>query len=91
MLNFDWDSSKAKANLRKHGLSFEEASTAFEDTLSMTISDPLSSVSEERFVTIGETELGKLVVVVHTDRRDTVHIISARKASRRERMLYEEK
>ena len=65
-VNFEWDRDKARANLSKHGLSFEEASTVFADPLSMTIIDPVhSSGKEERFVTIGTSYQGALIVVVH--------------------------
>lgn len=89
MLNFAWDPKKAVDNLKKHGVSFEEACTVFGDTLSLTISDPLTSINEERFVTTGETKRGKLVVVVHADKGDNVRVISARRATRYERKAYE--
>jgi hypothetical protein len=73
-----------------HGVSFDEASTAFADPLSITIPDPDHSVGEERAVLIGNTHRGRTVVVVHTERGDTVRLISARPASRRERRQYEE-
>lgn len=66
-VSFEWDAEKAIANLEKHGLSFEEASTAFGDPLSRTVRDPLHSDEEERFVIVGMTSAGRLVVVVHTD------------------------
>jgi len=89
-MNFEWDSEKAEANLSKHGVSFEEASTAFGDPLSSTIHDPDHSEDEDRFVLIGMTHVGRLVVVVHTDREDAVRLISARLAEPRERKAYEE-
>lgn len=85
---FEWDSSKAKRNLKKHGVSFEEAVAIFDDLLSMTINDPRHA--EERFVTIGLSNRQRLLVVSHTDRGPTIRIISARPATRRERETYEE-
>ena len=89
-LTFEWDDAKASQNRTKHGVAFEEAATVFADTLSLTIDDPLHSVKEERFVTIGESALRRLLVVVHTERGDTIRIISARQATRRERKDYEQ-
>jgi uncharacterized protein len=88
-LTFEWDSRKARSNLTKHGVGFEEASTVFGDPLSLTIPDPEHSKIEDRFVTMGSAFTGKLLVVVHTDRGDNIRIISARRASRRERKSYE--
>jgi len=89
-LSFEWDLNKAKANLAKHGVSFEEASTVFSDPLSLTIPDPAHSQLEDRFVILGHSCKGKLLVVVHTERGDNIRIISARRATRRERNAYEE-
>ena len=87
----DWDSRKAKSNHTKHGVSFEEGSTVFGDPLSLTIADPAHSrPGEERFVTIGSSYLGRLLVVAHRDQDENIRIISARKAARRERKGYEE-
>jgi uncharacterized protein len=88
-LTFEWDARKARSNLAKHGVAFEEASTVFGDPSSLTISDPEHSRTEERFVTMGAAFTGELLVVVHTDRGDNVRIISARRASRGERKSYE--
>jgi uncharacterized DUF497 family protein len=88
-LKFEWDRRKAAANRRKHGVSFEEAATAFGDPLSLTILDPDHSVDEDRYLLLGETANGKLVVVAHTDRNDTIRIINARPADRGERENYE--
>ncbi len=89
-VNFEWDSDKAEANLSKHGLSFEEASTVFADPLSLTIIDPLhSSGREKRFITIGASYQGMLIIVIHCDRGENIRIISARRATRRERKTYE--
>jgi len=89
-LEFRWDPTKAAANLRKHRVSFEEAATAFADPHSITISDPDHSVGEHRFTLVGATTRGLLVVVAHTERGDTIRIISARRANRAERAIYEE-
>ena len=74
---FEWDSEKAEANLEKHGLSFPEAVLAFRDPLSVTIPDPDHSDVEDRWILLGETPFGRVVVVVHTDRGDTIRIISS--------------
>jgi len=89
-LRFEWDSKKAQANSRKHGITFEEASTIFGDPLSITIPDPAHSIGEDRFITIGTSVNNKLIVVVHTDRDDIIRIISARKAIRNEIRQYEQ-
>ena len=90
-LQFSWDPKKAAANLRKHGVGFPEAATAFGDPHSLTIPDPGHSVGEERFVLLGMSQRSRMLVVVHVERDDDViRIISARLASRRERRLYEE-
>ena len=88
-LEFQWDNRKAKENLRKHSVSFQEATTVFSDFLSLTIPDPLHSESEERLVTIGYSEKQRLLVVVHTERGDVFRIISARKTTSYERKTYE--
>ena len=89
-LQFTWDPQKAATNLRKHKVGFPEAATAFADPLSLTIPDPDHSVGEERFVLIGQSERRRLVVVAHVERGDLIRIISARRATRRERKTYEE-
>lgn len=88
-MQFEWDRTKAVANLRKHRVSFQEASTVLFDPLSMTFPDPASE-GEQRFVTIGTSALGQLLVVAHTDRGGTIRLISARRATRRERGFYEQ-
>ena len=85
-----WDPEKARSNLRKHGVSFEEAASLFRDVLSVTISDPLHSSEESRFVTIGRSDRGRTLVVVHSEVGETIRIISARVATPRERRKYEE-
>jgi len=89
-LRFEWDPRKAAENLARHGVSFEEAATVFRDVLSATGADPDHSVGEQRFVTFGISTGGRLLVVAHTDRDDTIRIISARPAIPRERKIYEE-
>jgi uncharacterized DUF497 family protein len=89
-LQFEWDSKKARSNKRKHGITFEEASAIFGDPLSITVHDPVHSVGENRFITIGTSATGRLVVVVHTERGDTIRIISARNATRNEKRQYEQ-
>ena len=89
-LLFEWDERKAKQNLSKHGVSFDEASTVFGDTSSITIDDPLHSVREYRCVTLGHSAKDRLLVVVHTDRNERIRIISARPATGRERGIDEE-
>jgi uncharacterized protein len=89
-LRFAWDAAKAKANQRKHGVSFGEAATAFEDPLSITVPDPDHSTGDDRFILIGRSRQERLVVVAHVERDETIRIISARAASRRERTAYEE-
>jgi uncharacterized DUF497 family protein len=90
MLRFEWDPNKAKQNLEMHGVSFDEASTAFRDALSLAIYDPLHSEEEDRLVLIGNSHKDRLLVVVHTERGDNIRLISARKASKKERTQYEE-
>ncbi len=89
-MQFEWDPAKAAENLAKHGVSFEEAATVFRDTLSVTGEDPDHSVDEERFVIFGVSTSGRLLVVAHTERGDTIRIISARPATPGERKIYEE-
>ena len=89
MLTFEWDSQKAKSNIKKHGVSFEDASTAFRDPLSLTIDDPLHSTGEDRIVLIGMSHKGRLLVVIHTERGNNIRIISAREATKKERNSYE--
>jgi hypothetical protein len=83
MVEFEWDAAKAAVNLKKHRVGFQEAATVLEDVLSTTFPDKAHSTDERRFVTIGASELGRLLVVAHTERNDTIRIISARRATRR--------
>jgi len=89
-LRFEWDPAKAAENLAKHGVSFEEAATVFRDPLSATGSDPDHSLGEERFITFGVSRGGRLLVIAHTERGDTIRIISARPVTPGERRIYEE-
>lgn len=89
-LFFAWDPVKAESNIGKHGVSFEEASTVFGDPLSLTIPDPLHSIGESRFVILGNSHQGRLLVVVHTENEPQhIRIISARPATSAERRQYE--
>jgi hypothetical protein len=87
---FEWDQGKAVRNLKKHGVSFEEASTVFGDPLFITFLDEEHSIDEERYITLGFSEQDNLLLVAHTDRGVTIRIISARKATKNERRFYEE-
>jgi uncharacterized DUF497 family protein len=89
-LDFEWDPAKAETNLKEHGISFDEATTVFRDTLSITIADPDHSDSEGRFIDIGMSYRMQLLVVSYTERQDKIRIISARRATRAERKSYEE-
>ncbi|MGL4881211.1 MAG: BrnT family toxin [Waterburya sp.] len=89
-MEFEWNSEKAKLNLEKHGVSFQEATTVFNDPLSLTFPDPDHSIGESRYVIIGISRFEQLLVVAHTDRGKKIRVISARKATRQERKFYEE-
>ena len=89
-MNFEWDSAKASANLRKHGVSFAEAVSALQDDFAATARDLQHSESELRFITFGVSAHGRLVAVSHTERGNAIRIISARLATRSERQIYEE-
>jgi uncharacterized DUF497 family protein len=89
-MKFEWDSRKAESNLKKHGVSFHEAASVFSDALSITYYDPDHSAREHRFITVGTSRSGWVLMVAHTDRGDNIRIISARKTTRRERKYYEE-
>ena len=89
-LEFEWDPRKAELNLKEHGVSFDEATTVFRDTLSITIADPDHSDSEDRFVDIGMSHRMRLLVVLYTERQETIRITSPRRATRTERKSYEE-
>ena len=89
-LGFRWDPRKAAANVRKHGVMFEEAATVFGDRLSVTIADPDHSADEQRFLLLGLSNRRRLLVVAHSERGESIRIISARRVTRRERRTYEE-
>jgi uncharacterized DUF497 family protein len=89
-MQFEWNPDKARSNLKKHEVSFNEASTVFNDPLSMTFPDPNHSYSEDRYVIIGLSSAGRILVIPHTDRADRVRIISAREATRNERRFYKD-
>ena len=89
-MEFEWDFAKAATNLRKHGVSFEDASSVFGDPLAVTFSDPDHSIGELRFLTFGVTRTGELLVVSHTSRNNHTRLINARRATRVERKIYEE-
>jgi uncharacterized DUF497 family protein len=86
---FEWDEDKAKSNLKKHGVSFEEAATILNDPRIATISDPDHSEQEERFVSLGMSFIQRLLSVIHTERAERTRLISARKATKSERKTYE--
>jgi uncharacterized DUF497 family protein len=89
-MDFEWDDAKAESNERKQGVSFTEAMTVFADPFSVTAYDPRHADDEDRFLTMGMSLDGRLLVVSHTDRGAVVRIISAREATRRERKDYED-
>lgn len=89
-MDFEWDTKKAKANAKKHRVSFQEASTVFGDPLAYTFPDPDHSESEHRFLTFGMSRNHRLLVVAHTSRGTTTRIISARVVTKHERKIYEE-
>jgi uncharacterized DUF497 family protein len=88
-MEFEWNQQKAKTNLRKHGVSFEEAATVFEDALATTYEDPDHSAHERRYLTIGTSARGRLLHIAFADRGERIRIINARKVTKRERELYE--
>ena len=89
-MEFEWDPEKDAANVRRRRVSFNEAATVLEDLLSTTFPDEAHSEGEMRFVTVGVSQRRRLLVVAHTERNDTIRIISARRATRREREFYEQ-
>jgi uncharacterized DUF497 family protein len=89
-VHFEWDSVKAAQNLRKHRVSFQEASSIFYDPLAVTGADPDHSEDEERLVTFGLSSAGRFLVVAHTQRAEAIRVISARIATQSERRIYEE-
>ncbi len=89
-MKVQWDKNKAIVNLHKHKVSFEEAESIFDDPLALTLSDDAHSLDEKRFITLGESEIGRLILVCHTIGEENVRIISARKPTRGERENYED-
>jgi uncharacterized protein len=89
-VNFEWDPAKARKNRRKHRVTFEEAATVYGDALALTYPDPDHSISEQRFITVGMSSAKRVLIVAHTERGASIRIISARKATHRERKHYEE-
>ncbi len=89
VLEFEWHDDKAKENLRKHGVSFDEAKTVFNDPFSITVADPMHSIDEDRFIDIGVSATGQLLVVAYTERGTNIRLISCRRATRAERRIYE--
>ncbi len=88
-MRFDWDKNKASANLRKHGIAFDEAVTVFYDPLAATFEDVAHSSYERREITVGYSARGQLLVVASVDRGESMRVISARKATANERKRYE--
>ena len=89
MPEYEWDAKKARINIRKHDVGFEEAISVFEDKFSLTRDDPLHSEIEERYIDIGLSKSGNLLVVVYTERGDRIRLISCRKATPAEKLAYE--
>ncbi len=89
-LKFEWNTNKAKKNIEKHGVSFDEASTVFSDPLSMTYDDPDHSYGENRYIIIGLSSNGKLLFISHVEKDGIIRIISARQLTRKERKQYEQ-
>jgi uncharacterized protein len=90
VMKFEWDDNKAVRNLSKHGVSFDEAKTIFDDPLYVDFYDPDHSDDEERYLIIGESNRGRLLIVSYTERKNLIRIISARQVTRSEREAYEE-
>ncbi|NJL58111.1 BrnT family toxin [bacterium] len=89
-MQFEWNNEKAASNLTKHGVSFEEAKTVFDDSLYVDFYDPDHSEDEERYLIVGQSNRGRLLIVSYTERRDSIRLISAREVTRTEREAYEE-
>ena len=90
MSRYEWDAHKSAKNIQKHAVTFEEAATVFDDPMFVTVVDAEHSTDEERYITIGLSKQGRLLMVAHTDRRERIRIISARKATRKETKFYAE-
>jgi len=89
-VDLEWDAEKARRNLRKHGIPFEEAATVFLDPFELTVFDPDHSIGEDRFVSVGRSSASRVLVVGYTERGGKIRIIFARRASGREQLDYEE-
>lgn len=89
-MKFEWDENKAKSNLSKHGISFEEAQTVFDDPLYVDFYDPDHSLEENRYIIIGQSSTGKILLISYTERGNKIRIISCRKATKNERIAYQE-
>lgn len=89
-MEFEWDEEKARANLAKHDVSFEEAKTVFDDPLYVDLHDPDHSQDEHRYIMIGQSNQGRVLIVSYTERDDTIRLINAREMTRSERKEYEE-
>ncbi len=87
---FEWDPEKAKTNLKKHDIDFEETSTIFDDPQFITFLDEEHSIDEERYITIGLSKKGRLLMAAHTERKKTIRLISARKVTKHEEKFYNE-
>lgn len=90
IMEFEWDQKKAASNLSKHGVSFEEAKTVFDDPLYIDLYDPDHSANEDRYIIVGESQRGRLIIVSYTEKGNFTRLISAREATFRERKVYEE-
>ena len=88
-MDFEWNHQKAEFNSQKHGITFDEASTVFGDTLSVTFPDLEHSIQEERYLIIGLSSKNKILVISHVYRNESIRIISARQATKREQKFYE--
>ena len=88
-MEFEWDPKKAAANLTKHGVSFQEATTVFDNLLSVTVPDPDHSFEENRLIIVGESHRGRVLIVSHVERGERIRIVSARELTRAERDVYE--
>lgn len=89
-MRFEWNNEKAASNLAKHGVSFEEAKTVFDDPLYIDFYDPDHSEDEERYLIVGHSIRGRLLIISYSERRDSIRLISAREVTRTEREAYEE-
>ncbi|AFY71299.1 protein of unknown function DUF497 [Thalassoporum mexicanum PCC 7367] len=89
-MKFTWDENKALSNISKHDISFEEAKTVFEDLLYIDFYDPEHSIDEDRYIIVGQSKQGRLLIVAYAEREDSIRLISARRATRSEIKIYEQ-